>query len=150
MKKELLILQSYILTFGVIFAGYNTVLIAQRYLAQGGTWTQFRIPDGLINPLATPCFWGLIFFIIALVWTAKLRANYNAVSQFRLIWLLVAGTMFGWGNYSYTLAKLYTSEACDLGCSAGYFGIPQFTTCLVGAVVFTLALIAAVRLYRAR
>lgn len=148
MKKQLMILQNYILSFGVLFASYNTVMIFQRYLGADGVLTQFRIPSGLINPFATPCFWGLIVFIIAWIWTTRLRSNFNVDSQLKLIWLLVVGTMFGWGNYGYTLAKLYTAESCNLGCAAGYFGIPQFTTCLVGATIFTLALITAVRLYR--
>lgn len=148
MKKELLVWQNYVLTVGALFAAYNTVLIFQRYLGAGGLLTEFRIENSLINPFATPCFWGLIVFIIAAIWTTKLRANFNLASQANLVRLLLAGVLFGWGNYGYTIAKLYLNTSCNLGCQAGYFGIPWFTTCLVGATLFTLALLVALRLKR--
>jgi len=143
MKKDLLILQSYLLSIGVVFAGYNFVDLVHRYLVQGGSFVNFRIPGGLVNPLLSPCFWGLVVFVVALVWAIILRINYSRTSQYRLIWLLTAGAMFAWGNYAYELARIAQAKACNLGCTPGYFGIPEFTSCVVGATLFTLALIVA-------
>ncbi len=148
MKRELLVLQNFFLLVGVIFAGYNVVNEIIRYLAVGGSWLMFRIPDSLWNPLLAPCFWGFVVFFIAFVWSITLRIDYSKASQYRLIWLLGLGAIFAWGNYGYELGALYRNEVCNLGCVPGYFGIPQFTSCVVGAVIFTSALVAAVRLRR--
>lgn len=148
MKKDYLNLQNYLLTAGMLFAGYNFVEVTLRYLSAGGSMTQWHMAGGLINPLLTPCFYGFIAFVIAWVWTMGLRTKFDAGSQSNLVWLLTAAAIFAWGNYGYTLGKLYLGKTCNLGCQAGYFGIPQFTTCLVGAVIFTLALVVAVRLKR--
>ena len=145
MNKQLLIWQNYLLTTGMLFAGYNVVTVTMRYLNADGVMTAFRASNGLINPLATPCFYGFLAFGLAWVWSTRLRARFIEASQSNLVWLLTGASIFAWGNYGYTLGKLYTGASCNLGCTAGYFGIPQFTTCLVGAVIFTLALIVAVR-----
>lgn len=148
MKKELLVLQSYWLVLGTLFAGYNVFRVIEKYLSVDGSWLVFKMPGGLINPLLTPCFWGFVVFLFAWVWSITLRIDYSKASQYRLIWLIALGAIFAWGNYGYELGRLYRDQACNLGCVPGYFGIPQFTSCMVGAVIFTLALIAAVKLRR--
>jgi hypothetical protein len=148
MKKELLDLQSFLLTAGTLFAGYNFVVLVNRYLLWGGSFAQYRIAGGLVNPLLTPCFWGLVVFLLALIWTVTLRMNYSKASQYKLIWLIAAGAIFAWGNYGYELARIYGGKVCNLGCTAGYFGMPWFVSCLVGAAIFTLTLITALALRR--
>jgi hypothetical protein len=87
-------------------------------------------------------------FVIALVWTTNLRGQFHQLSQKNLVWLLAAASIFAWGNYGYTLGQLYVNKSCNLGCPEGYFGVSYFTVCLVGAVIFTLALMVALRLRR--
>ena len=146
MKNNLLALQNFLLTVGVLFAGYNVFLVIEKYISIDGLWTVFKMPNGLVNPLLTPCFWGFVVFLITFVWSIILRINYNKASQYKLIWLIALGAVFAWGNYGYELGRLYHNQVCNLGCAPGYFGIPQFTSCVVGAIIFTFALITAVKL----
>lgn len=148
MKKELLIWQNFLLGFGTIFASYSFGVLVHRYIVQEGSFMQTHSPLGLINPLLTPCFYGLLVFAATFVWTLMLRAHYNAVSQYRLVWLLALGAMFAWGNYAYEMAQIYGGKVCNLGCTAGYFGMPWFVSCLVGAVLFTLTLVIALAVRR--
>lgn len=148
MKKSLLVWQNYLMTFGTVFAGYNLTVLVLRYADAGGSWLALKAPGGLIHPLATPCFYGFVAFLIALVWTARLRSDFGKASQAKLVWLLAAATVFAWGNYGYTLGRLFLGKSCNLGCPLGYFDIPYFTACLVGAILFSLALAAALRLKR--
>ncbi len=129
-----------------MFAGYNVFRVIERYLSIDGLWTVYKMPSGLVNPLLTPCFWGFVVFIIACIWSIALRINYSKASQYKLVWLIAVGAVFAWGNYGYELGRLYHNQVCNLGCAPGYFGIPQFTSCVVGATIFTLALITAVKL----
>jgi hypothetical protein len=148
MKKELLIGQNYLMVAGTLFAGYNFVMLVLRYMSAEGSWLAFKAPGGLIHPLATPCFYGFLAFLIGLIWTTKLRIEFNRVSQSNLIWLLGAATIFAWGNYGYTLGRLYLGKSCNLGCPLPYFGVPFLTACLVGAIIFTTTLLIALRLKR--
>lgn len=148
MKNSLLALQNFWLIVGTLFAGYNVVGLVEKYLSTSGSWLVWQMPNGLVNPLLTPCFWGFIVFLLACVWSVTLRIDYSKASQYRLVWLIALGAIFAWGNYGYELGRLYHNQACNLGCTSGYFGIPQFTSCVVGAAIFTLALITAVKLRR--
>lgn len=148
MKNSLLILQNYLLLCGTLFAGYNWVNLLNRYIRFDGSFLVARADNGLINPFLTPCFYGFLVFLLGFIWSYTLRLDYSKASQYRLIWLLAVGAMFAWGNYVYEVVRYYNNQVCNLGCTAGYFGIPLFTSCVVGATLFTLTLITALVLRR--
>ena len=84
------------MAMGMLFASYNFVIVTMRYFDAGGTLSMLRIPGGLVNPLLVPCFYGMLAFIVGFVWTLTLRMDFSRISQARLLWLLVAGTIFAW------------------------------------------------------
>lgn len=55
------------------------------------------------NPLTTPCFYGAVAFLIALVWAVHLASHGTSIGRGyeRLWWLLLASTIFGWSNVAY-------------------------------------------------
>lgn len=148
MKTNLLKLQTVILLLGTVFAWVTVYTDFTRFYNLYGSIT--RISNCVIpNPLTTPCFYGAIVFLISFFWSIKvlilhIKGIDIVVSQKNLSYLLFAGTLFAWGNFSYELYKFYNSQAAEkLSCS----GIPTdnvfSTPCFVGAVIFLAALILA-------
>jgi len=57
--------------------------------------------------------------------------------------ILLAGTLFAWGNFTYELINWLNKKACTTGCAAGLVN-PFLTPCFFGAIFFTLAFIFSV------
>ena len=142
--KKLLYFQTLILTGGTIFAWYTIFGDFDRFFNAGGKLLQFsgcRFP----NPLATPCFYGGIAFIIALVWSINLIQVFTLNSQKHLTWLLFGGTIFAWSMVG---KEFYTFFQKPVG---GYFGCtglpaqnPVFTPCFTGASIYLIAFIFSI------
>ena len=119
----------------------------QTIILLGGTifaWTTV-IQEAAPNPWATVCLYGAFGFTIALLWAGYVQftkdSKLKAFCQRYLIWFLVAGTLFAWGNFINTAWNFYNNRVCTLGC-------PEITTlwaasCLWGALTFSLALVVA-------
>ena len=57
-------------------------------------------------------------------------------------YVLFAGTVFAWGNFSYELYSWLNQKNCELGCQAfGPNPNPFLTPCFFGALFFLTALI---------
>jgi len=54
--------------------------------------------------------------------------------------VLLAGTIFAWGNFSWELYNYFNQKTCAFGCTAGLTN-PFFTPCFYGAIFFTIAFI---------
>jgi len=54
--------------------------------------------------------------------------------------ILLAGTLFAWGNFTYELLNWLNKKACTTGCAIGLVN-PFLTPCFYGAIFFTLAFI---------
>lgn len=149
-KKIYLWLQALALTIGSII-GWVTVVREIDYFCdvQGTGLTGITSFTGNIttNPIATPCFWGSIAFVVALVWTIYLLLQHDRAKliwhQTRLIWLLAGSTIFALSNNLYTFYKYYSqSTGTDyFGCSIDNIGNPFVTACNAGFLAFLLALI---------
>ncbi|MFH1890978.1 MAG: hypothetical protein ABIJ91_05470 [Candidatus Kuenenbacteria bacterium] len=143
--KKLLQLQSIILLGGTLFAWYTVYQDFVRFYAvEGGL---FKVQDCLIpNPVTTPCFYGAFAFLIAFVWSLKIikfADEKKKLNQRRLVWLLIASTLFAWGNFTYTLYKFWLSRGePTIGCSGILSGSPWVTPCFIGALIFLAALVA--------
>ena len=61
------------------------------------------------------------------------------VSQFII---LLAGTLFAWGNFGYELYN-WLNTGKQIGCAVGATN-PFFTPCFFGAIFFTLAFILSI------
>jgi len=54
--------------------------------------------------------------------------------------ILLAGTIFAWGNFIYELINWLNKRSCITGCVVGLVN-PFLTPCFYGAIFFTIALI---------
>ena len=56
--------------------------------------------------------------------------------------ILLAGTLFAWGSFTWELIDWLNQKACTTGCVA-LAGIvnPFFTSCFYGAIFFTIAFV---------
>ncbi len=62
----------------------------------------------------------------------------------KIIWIqffvLLAGTLFAWGNFILEMIDYLNERACSTGCAIGVVN-PLSTPCFYGAIFFTLAFI---------
>lgn len=115
--------------------------------------TIFKVVDcNYTNPFITPCFWGAMAFLIALIWSITLYTKRNqdkAQGQERgLLWLLVASTIFGWSNVGYEQWLIIKAQGeAVIGCSGAMTSIFQ-SPCLYGSIFFLLAMLATVMIVK--
>ncbi|HRY60074.1 MAG TPA: hypothetical protein P5096_01710 [Patescibacteria group bacterium] len=62
----------------------------------------------------------------------------------KLIWVqffvLLAGALFAWTNFTIELVDYLNKRACSTGCAVGVVN-PFLTPCFYGAIVFTIAFV---------
>jgi len=61
--------------------------------------------------------------------------------------ILLAGTIFAWGNFAYELINWLNKRACTTGCVIGLVN-PFLTPCFYGAIFFTIAFVLSVLILR--
>lgn len=152
MKKTILWIQTLVLLGGSIFA-WQAVYhdFARLYDFEG---TIFRLTDCAVpHPITTPCFYGALAFVVALVWSVmilrKSDPSWQRTQQLRLLLLLIAGTLFAWTVNGIELWKFYHTPAGELiGCSGLIVNNPYVTSCFIGASIFALSLIAGIMAHR--
>ena len=151
MTKRLLWLQTLVLTVGAVFAWTTVLGDVSRFVAAGGHLTQFR-GCSVPNPLGTPCFYGAVLFVVALVWAmSQLQAAEPARrAQRQLVGMLVAGTLFAWGNFAWEMWRYWhRAGGAFTSCSGTLAVHPIATPCFTGAVLYLAALVAALLAARA-
>ncbi len=157
MNQRLLQVQAAVLAIGTAFSWFTLVLDYRRFFAAGGKVLEVSA-CAAANPVLTPCFYGALAFLAAFTWAfAMLRAAPEVAvkQQPRLQWLLVAGTVFAWGNfaflaYRYLLAAPAPAFSCPPGAAPAN---PLLAPCFYGALFFSVALgisVAMLRRGRAR
>ena len=142
MKKYLLWLNSAVLLVGMGIAIRAVQVDWRLYVAGIGK-----------NPAATPCLYGALAFIIAFIWSVRIVLGEIEVWRARqrnLNWLLLASTLFAWGNFTPILWRFYCAAPGQevIGCSALPITSPWTTFCFGGAASFLLALIIGLVLVR--
>lgn len=60
----------------------------------------------------------------------------NSIKQ--QFYVLLAGTIFAWGNFIYEFLNWQKQQTCTIGCSAGAAN-PFLTPCFFGAIFFLIA-----------
>lgn len=137
-------LQSLVLLIGTVFAWFTVYLDFSRFYKLYGSLT--RIHNCVIpNPATTPCFYGAFVFLAGFIWSLsilKRESEDQNIQQKRLNLLLIAGTIFAWGNFAYETIKFYmVKSGPKISCS----GVPTdnifFTSCFYGSVLFLSSLI---------
>ena len=145
MTKRLLWLQTLLLAAGAAFAWTTVLGDVSRFVAAGGRLTQFR-GCSVPNPLGTPCFYGAVLFVVALVWAiAQLQAVEPARrAQRQLAGMLGAGTLFAWGNFGWEMWRFWHRAGGEFKSCSGTLAVhPIHTPCFTGAVLYLAALLAA-------
>ena len=139
MKKILFALQATLLTGGTIFAWYTVFGDFDRFFSANGKIFQFsgcQFP----NPLATPCFYGSIAFVIALALAFQIFANPVFKTQKYLSILLFSGTIFAWSMVAKEFYKFsQIKSGAYIGCTGLSASSPIHTPCFTGASIFLVA-----------
>lgn len=130
---------------GVLFSWYTTINDFIRFYNTEGTI--FKIKDCFFpNPVTTACFYGAIAFLVAFTWSVYILKKADLAKkefhQTRLSWLLAAGTIFAWANFSNVLYKFYGAGS-NIGCSGVPISSPFLTPCFYGSIIFLISLIVA-------
>lgn len=135
MMRIVYYVQMFVLLGGVLFA-WNVV---SNDIARG------------FDPLKVMCFYGAIGLSIAFLGSTYilcLKGKIRGLWQKYLTWLLGAGALFGWGNWSYVAYELWSGKPCPSACPATVTN-PFLTPCFYGASIYLVAfLIALFLLYR--
>lgn len=152
--RTLLQLQVIVLGIGTAFSWITLIFDYRNFFAAGGTVLKFS-GCAVSNPLATPCFYGALAFLIALLWALFILRTQPATVMRRLRHLrvlLIAGTLFAWGNFAYVVYRYLTARpAMPFSCPPGGGAEYPFTApCFYGALIFTAALIFSILAGRAR
>jgi hypothetical protein len=146
MTKRLVWLQTLVLAGGSVFAWTTVLRDVSRFTAAGGHLWRFR-GCSVPNPLVTPCFYGAVLFVVALVWAiSQLQAVVpERRAQRQLVGMLGAGTLFAWGNFGHELWRYWRSANGEFTSCSGTLAVhPIHTPCFTGAVLYLTALILAV------
>lgn len=154
MNSMLLKVQVGVLAIGTVFSWTTLVFNYSRFFASGGHVLELS-GCAVTNPIMTPCFYGALAFLAAFVWAIIiLRSDPGTVlkKQLALQWLLVAGTLFAWGNFAYEVYRfmLPQTAASAFSCpSADEVINPLMTACFFGALIFLSALLVSILNIRA-
>lgn len=134
--KLFLTLQAAMLFVGNI-VGWTTVFTEVNSYCSGAT---------LVNPLASPCFYGSLAFLASFVWTMFVlfkKDTKKIVDHAKKLWLLLlAGTIFAAVNNVPIIYNFYTQPA-SVGCSGNIITNPFTTGCFMGFTCFLLAFLFA-------
>lgn len=137
--KKFLILQSLLLFFGTFFAWYTVVNDFFRFLYNYGS-----------NPLATPCFYGAIGFLVAYIYSLFIYfTNFEKRKKHQkiLVIFLIVGTIFGWSNFILELCMFYIFNN-PTTCSGASSASPFLTACFYGSVIYLLSLISSLLAFK--
>ena len=153
MDRVPLKVQVALLAAGTAFSWFTLVADYRRFFAAGGR--VFELSGCIVqNPLATPCFYGAVAFLIAFIWSIAVQRSSGEVLLRRergLVWLLAAGTVFAWGNFAYEVIRYLSAQkaASAFSCPPGEAGAnPLLAPCFYGALVFLAALVTAIAILR--
>ncbi len=132
------------LRIGFLFSGvlvsWTTTLAAfmNFYRLEG---TLFKIKDCIIpNPVTTPCFWGALAFMGALIWSLYLLKNNNEKSDRYLFYFLIGCVIFAWGNFTVELMGITPKPGALIAPCPATGTNPFLSACFFGSVLFTLSL----------
>ncbi len=133
--KKFFVIQSIILFVGVLFAWSTDASDFIRFSNNAG-----------VNPLTTPCFYGAIGFLAAYFYSLFVLfavPEKQKRHQKYLVIFLVAGTIFGWGNFTLEFCKFYFFKN-PTSCSGLAVSTPFATPCFYGSVLYLAGLLSSI------
>jgi len=126
------------LVVGTVIAWSTVTLGFIRFYRAEGTILKFT-NCALPNPLTTPCLYGAIAFLVALIWAAYLASHTMSIGRGyeHLWWLLLASTIFGWSNVAYEFWRWGQSPTGFIvSCTTESISSPFQSPCLYGSTMF--------------
>lgn len=134
-----------VLIGGGLFAWYQVITGFIKFY--GIYQTLFRIKDcALPNPVTTPCFYGAIGFIVAIIWAVKIYRK-SVISRKDVLYFtyfMIGCTIFGFSN---VVNEFYLFSKATSGTITGCSGLitnPWQSPCLIGSSFYLLALLISV------
>jgi hypothetical protein len=155
MDKSLLKVQVAVLALGTAFSWFTLSIDYRRFFAAGGHVLELS-GCAVANPLVTPCFYGAVAFLAAFLWAVAVLRSAPGVMTSRqrgLNGLLIAGTVFAWGNFAYEVYRFSQPQpaASAFSCPKGEAAVnPLMTPCFYGALIYLTALVVSLLILRAR
>ncbi len=155
MSRTLLKWQVAVLAVGTAFSWTVLLFNYRAFFASGGRVVELS-GCAVTNPIMTPCFYGALAFFIAFIWAiAILRSAPDAAPgrERGLQWLLIAGTLFAWGNLGYETWRFLQPHPAPsaFSCPTGEIAPnPLTTSCFYGALIFLTALVVSILIRRDR
>ena len=142
--KTILLLQSFLLFAGTVFAWSNLLPQGGNFLKLYGTL--FRFTDiSVPNPFLTACLYGSLAFLIAVYWSVRVyqRPQYageRLLRNFLLFCVVFAGSVFLYeaADFYHLLGAGAVSVSCNPGTP------PLSTPCFYGMLFFIGAFITSV------
>lgn len=147
-KDNLFNLQAVVIFSGVFWAWYNVIKEFKIFYLYENRIFKF-VDCTITNPILTPCFWGACAFLIAFILSLivlKKSGTAKIKLQKALKLLTLAGTLFAWGVVSFESYKYFSTKMQPIQTCTGYVQNPLYSSCFVGAIIFTLSLILASKL----
>jgi len=142
MTKKYLTAIIVVLIGGGIFAWYQVITGFMRFY--GIYQTIFKVQNcAFPNPVTTPCFYGAIGFIVALVWAIKLyrKADLNRKDVLYFTYFMIGCVIFGFSNVAIEFYQFSKATSGSItGCS-GLITNPWQSPCLKGSSFYLLTLI---------
>ncbi len=129
-----------LLLAGTLFAWFTVGNDYMRYLSNEG-----------INPLETPCFYGAIGFLLSYLFSVYIlfsRKEKQKNLEKYLVLFLIAGTLFGWGNFVIELCKFYIFKGPKTSCSGYIVSTPFATPCFYGSMLYLISLTASILTFK--
>jgi hypothetical protein len=155
MNKSLLKVQVAVLALGTAFSWFALTIDYRRFFAAGGHVLELS-GCAVANPLVTPCFYGALAFLAAFLWAVVVLRSVAGVMTRRqrgLNRLLIAGTVFAWGNFAYEVYRFSQPQpgASAFSCPTGEAAVnPLMTPCFYGALIYLTALVVSLLILRSR
>jgi len=144
-----------VLALGAVFSWISLVFDYRRFFSSGGRALELS-GCTVANPVVTPCFYGAMAFLAAFAWSVIVLGSAPAAAvgrQRRLQWLLVAGTLFAWGNLAWTTYSFFRPRpaASPFTCPPVEVPVnPLLAPCFYGAIIFLAALAVSLVMLRQR
>lgn len=149
--KTFKILQVVLLYAGTVFAWYNVYLSFVAFYINEGSILKFQ-NCSVANPLLTPCFWGALGFLVAAIWVSwiflQTQLGLVKLHQRRIIFFLIACTVFGFGNVIWEAFTLNQASGGQiLACGGKTISSVFQSGCFYGSIIFLLSLLVTMFIY---
>jgi len=136
------------LLLGTVFAYFS---VFQEFAQFYGMYQNiFRIKNCAIpNPITTPCFYGAFAFLIAFIYSLKIKSfEISKLTKHirNLILILVGSNIFAGVNNAIIFYKYFTPSD-KIGCSGRPIENPFTTPCFIGGAIFFAALLISLLLF---